>query len=295
VKYLVSLLVLLVGSTSWALEVPTLTRPVMDQAQVLSAADRSKLDQEIRQIWEQEKQVQISVLIVPTLAAENLEEYSIKVAEKWQLGTKKDGNGLLILIAMQEHKMRIEVGNGIEGVVTDSQSGHMIANMKPYMRNNDVYGALHSTIGDIHKLMQANTPEAIAQREADEKAAAEQKAAQDKIDAQNRAALMEKVAQGSVWLLIIVLFLVAGYNFFDSYVTIPKELKSLQDDKVRTQQKINTENANLSEQTNRLQGLKVDRVKQTYLRNQQSYQDLVGRKSQLTASIKTMKQYLGVK
>ena len=294
-KYLVSLLVLLVGSTSWALKVPTLTRPVMDQAQVLSAADRSKLDQEIRQIWEQEKQVQISVLIVPTLAAENLEEYSIKVAEKWQLGTQKDGNGLLILIAMQEHKMRIEVGNGIEGVVTDSQSGHMIANMKPYMRNNDVYGALHSTIGDIHKLMQANTPEAIAQREADEKAAAEQKAAQDKIDAQNRAALMEKVAQGSVWLLIIVLFLVAGYNFFDSYATIPKELKSLQDDKVRTQQKINTENANLSEQTNRLQGLKVDRVKQTYLRNQQSYQDLVGRKSQLTASIKTMKQYLGVK
>lgn len=290
-KYLLILSLFLCSLSASALEVPALTAPVMDKAQVLSAEHKNNLEQKIRHIWEQEKQVQISILIIPSLEGEVLEDYSIKVAEKWQLGTKKDDNGLLILIAMQERKIRIEVGNGIEGIVTDSRAGRMIERMKSYMRNGDIHGALLLTVSSIQELMQANTPEAIAKREQE----ALDKAEQDKIAAAEREQTMKQLAEYSVWLLIAVLLLNATYNFFDTYVTLPKEIKSLGDDKEQLKRKMANENANLSEQSNKLQGLKVDRFKYSYIKNQQVYQNLVARKSQLIASINTMKKYLGVK
>lgn len=294
-KYYLTIFLLLTSFSAAALDVPNLKSPVMDQAGVLKQDQKNQLETKIRQIWEQEKQVQISVLIIPSLEGEVIEDYSIKVAEKWLLGTKREDNGLLILIAMQDRQMRIEVGNGIEGVITDSKSGRMINDMKSYMRDKDVYGAINSTVDQIHELMKANTPEALSERAATEKYAAERKAEQDKIDSEQRAAKMDQIAKIAVWALVVFLFLLAAYNLVDNYINLPKEIKSLKSEKERVESRIKTENANLSEQSNKLQGMKVDRNKQNYVNNQRVYQDLGGRKSQLTASIKAMKNYLGVK
>lgn len=294
-RFILTLSLLFISFTAQALEVPVLRSPVMDQAGVLSKDKKNALETDIRHIWEQEKQVQISVLIIQSLEGESIEDYSMKVAEKWQLGTKNEDNGLLILIAMQDRKMRIEVGNGIEGVITDSKSGRMIRDMGSFMRDKDVYGALNNTISEVHNLMKANTPEALAERAASEKYEAERIAEQNRIESEQRAEKMEALAQMAVWVLVGFLFLLSGYNLYDNYFSIPKEIKALTEEKEQLTGRLAKEKAELTEKAKEVQGMKIDRTNQTYVRNKGSYQDLVGRKSQLSASIKTMKNYLGVK
>ena len=81
-----------------------------------------------------------------------LEEYSLRVAEKWKLGTKGKDNGALLLIVVDDHKMRIEVGHGLEGVLTDAQSNRIIRNeIAPEFRRNDYDAGVKAGINGIVK------------------------------------------------------------------------------------------------------------------------------------------------
>ena len=100
------------------LQLPNLSSPVMDLAGLMSEADKKDLSDLAYEIYAHNGP-QITVLTVPDLQGYPIEEFSIRVAEKWQLGTKEKDNGLLVVISKQEREMRIEVGNGIEGEVTD--------------------------------------------------------------------------------------------------------------------------------------------------------------------------------
>jgi uncharacterized protein len=113
------------ATQSRAKTVPALTGRVIDNASMLSASTINQLETFLAD-FEKEESTQIVVLTVDSLEGENLEEFSLKVAETWQLGRKDIDNGILLLIAKKERKIRIEVGYGLEGSLTDLIAGRII-------------------------------------------------------------------------------------------------------------------------------------------------------------------------
>ena len=108
-----------------ALDVPPLTGRVVDLARVLPAEDRQQLSDQLK-AHEEKTGNQVAVLILPSLEGEPLEEYSHRVATTWKLGQKGTDNGVLLLVALSERKLRIEVGYGLEGTLTDARSSRII-------------------------------------------------------------------------------------------------------------------------------------------------------------------------
>ncbi|MBI3219289.1 MAG: TPM domain-containing protein [Bacteroidetes bacterium] len=110
---------------------------VHDEAHILKAETVDQLEKDLAS-YEDSTSNQIAILIIQSLEGEVLEDFSIKVAEKWKLGSKKNDNGVLLLIAVDDHKMRIEVGQGLEGALTDAHSNRIIRNeMAPEFRRGD--------------------------------------------------------------------------------------------------------------------------------------------------------------
>lgn len=116
-----------------ALEVPPLRQPVTDLAHIVDQNSLYTLNSVLYKLHHQ-KLAQIAILTVPSLEDESLEGYSIKVVDQWKLGTKKEDRGLLFLIAKKERKVRIEVGQGLEGDMTDVMSKRVIDQMTPYFK-----------------------------------------------------------------------------------------------------------------------------------------------------------------
>lgn len=110
---------------------------VHDEAHALQPGTVDQLEKQLK-IYEDSTSNQVAILIVQSLDGDILEEYSIRVAEKWKLGQKEKDNGVLLLISVDDHKMRIEVGHGLEGVLTDVQCNRIIRNeIAPAFRRND--------------------------------------------------------------------------------------------------------------------------------------------------------------
>ena len=105
---------------------PPLVGRVVDQTGTLSARLISPALTQTLKDLETRKGSQIAVLIVPTTAPETIEQYSIRVAEAWKIGRKKIDDGALLVVAKNDHKLRIEVGYGLEGALTDVTSRRII-------------------------------------------------------------------------------------------------------------------------------------------------------------------------
>lgn len=151
-RYLLSLLFFISFQVrGQEIQVPALTSPVMDLAQMLSAQEREDLSKFAYEI-NTHNGPQITILTVNDLQDFAIEDYSLKVAEKWQLGTKKAGNGILVLISKNDRKMRIEVGEGIEGEITDYDTAQYTRQVFPeYFRRGDYHGALRLFMEDVAK------------------------------------------------------------------------------------------------------------------------------------------------
>ncbi len=117
--------------------IPPLTSPVMDSAKVMSPQVKQQLEAAVRHLKDVSG-TQITVLTVDSLHGLPIEQASIQVTDKWQLGDKKTDRGLLFLLAVADRKIRIEVGQGLEGLLTDAYSKRIIANvMAPAFKNSD--------------------------------------------------------------------------------------------------------------------------------------------------------------
>ncbi len=114
-----------------ARDVPPLTGPVVDEAGVLSGAEVRRLDSLARAARDLDgrRGVQLQYLLVQGLDGEPIEEFAIRVAEAWKLGDSARGDGVLLVVAVGDRKARIEVGNGVEGKLTDAQSSRIIRNV----------------------------------------------------------------------------------------------------------------------------------------------------------------------
>ena len=106
----------------FALDVPSLQGRVNDYANVISKNDEQQINEYLTNV-ENQTGIQIAVLTIPSLKGEDIAAYGVKVAEKWKLGQKGEDNGALLLVAMEERELRIEVGYGLEGLLTDAKCG----------------------------------------------------------------------------------------------------------------------------------------------------------------------------
>ena len=129
--------ILLVSSVH-ALDLPPLRGYVNDSANMIPAATELKLEQYLEK-FERSDSTQLVVLTLPTLDGEEIADTAIRVATNWQLGQQDKDNGLLLLIAKQERKIRIEVGSGLEGGLTDLLAGRIIdQEISPRFRQGNI-------------------------------------------------------------------------------------------------------------------------------------------------------------
>jgi uncharacterized protein len=135
---------------AWAdVAVPPLTGRVVDQTGTLSADDVATLTQTLRGL-ELRKGSQIAVLIVPTTEPETIEQYSIRVAEAWKIGRKKVDDGALLVVAKNDRKIRIEVGYGLEGALTDVTARRIIDEIiTPKFKSGDFAGGISAGVDRI--------------------------------------------------------------------------------------------------------------------------------------------------
>src|SRR5579862_4235857 len=137
--------------------IPPLTMRVTDQTGTLTAAQQSELEQRLAD-FEARKGAQIAVVIVPTTAPEEIEQYSIRVVEAWKLGRKGVDDGALLIIAKNDHRLRIENGYGLEGVLTDAASNRIIEDtMVPLLRQGQYFAAISAGVDQIMSLIQGES------------------------------------------------------------------------------------------------------------------------------------------
>ena len=149
----VSVIALLLGAagTASALAVPPappLDRPIVDQTGTLTSEQQTALVDQIA-ASRKEKDYQIGILIISTLEDRDLEGYSLDVARTWGIGEKTKNNGVLLVIAKDDRRLRIEVGSGLEGDLTDAQSGRIITQIiTPKFKQGDYYGGISDGVRD---------------------------------------------------------------------------------------------------------------------------------------------------
>ncbi len=146
------------AGTDGLLPIPPLTAHVTDLTQTLSPSERQGLEAKLAD-WEARTTNQLAVLIVPTTKPEPIETYSIRVAEKWQIGRKGKDNGALFLIAKDDRKMRIEVGYGLEGTLTDVTSRRIIAeSVAPLFREGKFAAGINAGVDRIIDVVAEGKP-----------------------------------------------------------------------------------------------------------------------------------------
>ena len=158
---LLALWLALGAGSAWAQDeqpVPKLVARVTDTTGTLSAEQRAQVEAQLAAI-EQRKGSQVAVLIVPTTKPEAIEEFSLKVVEAWKLGRAQAGgqkvdDGVLLLIAKNDPKLRIEVGRGLEGAIPDALAKRIIAEtIAPRFKQGDFAGGVSAGVTEIGRLI----------------------------------------------------------------------------------------------------------------------------------------------
>ena len=147
-------------------DLPSLNEPVIDQANLLSPAEKQQISQRILKLYNEGKG-QIGVVIVPTTGQEGIFDYSMRVAEAWQLGSAKRDNGLLMTIAINDRRIQILTGYGLEGVLPDIVAGRIINDrITPYFKQGQYTQGIDSGLAEIERIL--NLDPEIAAQAADE-------------------------------------------------------------------------------------------------------------------------------
>ena len=144
-----ALLALLLPASGVALEVPYLGGRVNDTAEMIPADTEQRIEEKLAAL-EEASGTQMAVLTIISLEGESLEEFSLEVAETWALGRAEQDDGLLLLVARDDRKMRFEVGYGLEGDLTDAQAGRILNNiLRPAFRAGDFGGGIEAGVDAV--------------------------------------------------------------------------------------------------------------------------------------------------
>lgn len=136
-----------------AVEVPTLRGRVNDYATVMQANQIQSLESQLAQL-ERDTGHQVVVLTIPTLDGEDIEGYSIRVAENWKIGIKGHDNGAILVVAVKDRRLRLEVGYGLEGLLPDAIAKRVTADyIVPRFRQQDYAGGIVAGIAAVDKII----------------------------------------------------------------------------------------------------------------------------------------------
>jgi uncharacterized protein len=149
-RYGLGFLLLLFCFSAWpAVGVPELSRRVTDLTGTLSAEQVAALENRLA-VFESQKGSQIAVLIVPTTGPKDIAEFGIEVADLWQVGRKGIDDGVILIVAKDDRKLRLEVGYGLEGVIPDAVAKRVIAEtITPYFKNGDYAGGIDAGVTQL--------------------------------------------------------------------------------------------------------------------------------------------------
>jgi uncharacterized protein len=158
-RFAFGFLLALFALSAWAqVAVPDLSRRVTDLTATLSAQQTSELEGKLA-AFEAQKGSQIAVLIVPTLEGEDIAQFGIRVADKWKIGRSKVNgarvdDGVILIVAKNDRKLRIEVGYGLEGAIPDAIAKRVIAEtITPYFKAGDFYGGISAGVEQLIQLI----------------------------------------------------------------------------------------------------------------------------------------------
>jgi len=134
--------------------VPELSSRVTDLTATLSAEQVSALENKLA-AFEAKKGSQIAVLMVPTTQPKDIAEFGIEVADLWQIGRKGVDDGVILIVAKDDRKLRLEVGYGLEGVIPDAVAKRVIAEtITPYFKGGDYAGGIDAGITQLMALIE---------------------------------------------------------------------------------------------------------------------------------------------
>jgi uncharacterized protein len=142
----------------WAIVgVPELSRRVTDLASTLSVEQVAALENKLA-AFEAKKGSQIAVLIVPTTQPKDIAEFAIEVADLWQIGRKGVDDGVILIVAKDDRKLRLEVGYGLEAVIPDAVAKRVIAEtITPYFKEGDYAGGIDAGVMQLMKLVEGES------------------------------------------------------------------------------------------------------------------------------------------
>ena len=144
-------------TAAFALDFPQLTGRVVDQAGVMSADSRSAVEAKLKDL-EDKSGIQLVVATVKSLQGSDIETYANQLFRTWKLGQAQKNNGVLLLVAPAEHKVRIEVGYGLEGTLTDALSSVIISSaIVPRFKANDYSGGIERGVDGIISVLNGDT------------------------------------------------------------------------------------------------------------------------------------------
>ncbi|MDI1254394.1 TPM domain-containing protein [Thermomonas sp.] len=143
--------------------IPVFNSPVVDTTGTLDAASKQQLEQQALDL-QQRKGSQLQVLMVPTTAPETIEQYAVRAFEQFKLGRKGTDDGVLLVVAKDDRKVRIEVGYGLEGAIPDITAGRVIQEyLVPKFRQGDYAGAIEDATAQLVRLIDGEPlPEPVA-------------------------------------------------------------------------------------------------------------------------------------
>lgn len=145
--------------------IPPLGARVTDLTQTLDASQRAQLESQLAGL-EQRKGAQIAVLLIPSTGEDSIEDYAVRAFEQWKLGRKGVDDGVLLVVAKNDRALRIEVGYGLEGTITDVQAGRIIREqIVPFFQKGDFAGGIQAGVDSLIALIE---PPATAPAEADQ-------------------------------------------------------------------------------------------------------------------------------
>jgi len=149
---LAALLAFFLGTVSADVPVPPLKARVTDLTGTLSAGQTADLEARIA-AYETRRGSQMAVLLLSSTKPEEIEQYSIRVAEAWKIGRRKLDDGLLLVVAKDDRRLRIEVGYGLEGAIPDSLARRVIdERITPRFRDGDFYGGIRDGVDQLIRL-----------------------------------------------------------------------------------------------------------------------------------------------
>lgn len=155
-RWLLLCLFALLPVTGWSsgpLALPALSDRVVDLTGTLSAGDQAGLVERLSRL-EQEKGAQIAVLLLPSTEPESIEQFGIRLAENWKIGRQGVDDGVIVIVAKDDRRMRIEVGYGLEGAIPDAIAKRIIdEQMAPRFRDGDFAGGLGAAVDTLARVI----------------------------------------------------------------------------------------------------------------------------------------------